>query len=305
MRNSMATALSRGLENFSPGYPWVDHGEKIREVTARINRSGQNVTHGRVVAGLTFGFWATLVDKKYEELWRQSLRFAFRHSPGDRSTVAGYVKGLHQLRNRVAHHKSILAMDPVLELQKILELVSWISPEAGTWLSGIETVTVINGRRPVPPRLNTVIIPATDAWPLYEKVSAYICQADRTFRPVDHIAFYADQEIKSLIPKIESRHQGVAWGAKHVQALKQSGDPIDARLAQVMSVGLRMGWTASSYQVWLLSSPKSADTVNRVTAIPHRARGRGSAFVQGQRYALLGGLTSATDTRQLSSQRSA
>ena len=43
----------------------------------RISREGKAPTRGRVVAGLPFGFWRALFDKKYDGLWVSDLHRAF------------------------------------------------------------------------------------------------------------------------------------------------------------------------------------------------------------------------------------
>jgi hypothetical protein len=55
--------------------------EGIKQVIVSVERleKGKGITRGRVVAGVSFGFWAGLFSNHYEELWRHQLRFAFPH----------------------------------------------------------------------------------------------------------------------------------------------------------------------------------------------------------------------------------
>jgi hypothetical protein len=51
----------------------------IKQVIVAVERleKGKGITRSRVVAGVSFGFWAGLFSKRYEELWRHRLRYAF------------------------------------------------------------------------------------------------------------------------------------------------------------------------------------------------------------------------------------
>ena len=52
----------------------------VKQVIVAVERleKGKEITRSRVVAGVSFGFWAGLFSKTYEELWRHRLRLAFR-----------------------------------------------------------------------------------------------------------------------------------------------------------------------------------------------------------------------------------
>lgn len=47
-----------------------------------------------------------------------------------------------------------------------------------------------------------LVVAARKAWPEYQEHGLYFCQANRSFKPVDHLAFYTDGEIKTAIPTI-------------------------------------------------------------------------------------------------------
>lgn len=81
-------------------------------------------THGgKLVASLTFGFWTTLLtrgshsrgtapfDQKlsYDELlWKPALHKSFPGSPGTRASVMDEAVCVRNIRNRVAHHESVV-----------------------------------------------------------------------------------------------------------------------------------------------------------------------------------------------------
>ncbi|MFC4407907.1 hypothetical protein [Haloarchaeobius iranensis] len=47
-----------------------------------------------------------------------------------------------------------------------------------------------------------LLVAARKAWPEYEQHGLYFCQPNRSFKPVDHLAFYTDGEIKTSVPTV-------------------------------------------------------------------------------------------------------
>ena len=214
LRNAIVRQLAAGGRSPAtiPGSPWVQGAKQIEEIESRLKRRGKAVTAGRVYSGLSFGFWQTMFGTHYEELWRHLFKNVFRHSRADRPVIAAYLESLNQLRNRIAHHGSLIELDVAVEAQKIFRLVGWIDTDAAAWIKGIERVTEISCQRPIVPSRNVVIVPAADAWNLYNNLhqNAYVFQAGRSIRIVDYLAFYADQEIKQAVPRILRWYDAVA-----------------------------------------------------------------------------------------------
>lgn len=109
----------------------------VKRVIAAIERleKGKDLTRGRVVASLSFAFWASLFSRHYEELWRHQLRLVFpAERPLMRRDLSGRMKMLQRFRNRVAHHDSLLGQDVQARLDDMLTIASWIDPAACLWL---------------------------------------------------------------------------------------------------------------------------------------------------------------------------
>ncbi len=86
-----------------------------------------------MVAELTFGFWITLLDRRYERvLWPRLLRSAFPHMPAairQRQTLSKRFDDIRKLRNRVFHHEPILNRPNLIqEHAAIIDAIGWISP---------------------------------------------------------------------------------------------------------------------------------------------------------------------------------
>jgi hypothetical protein len=109
--------------------------DRVRETIGRISREGKTPTRGRVVAGLSFGFWRALFDKKYAGLWVSHLHHAFPGGSGDRAQIATVMSNLVPFRNRIAHHETIVARPIQRHYEEMLELAGYIDADAATWIT--------------------------------------------------------------------------------------------------------------------------------------------------------------------------
>jgi len=122
--------------------------KRVEEVVARLKGAKKQPTEDRVLAGLSMGFWTGILGRRYEELWRQSLRHAFPHGDGTRNQAAGCLNRVVTLRNRVAHHEALIS-EPVTDRHNdALALAAAIDPYAKTWIDGISRVPALVAARP-------------------------------------------------------------------------------------------------------------------------------------------------------------
>lgn len=304
MRNAIDRALAQRYRDGECGIPWflreppldAEAMRRVTEVRDRL-RSQHRESRHQIVAGLSFGFWAGMLGAKYEEQWRLSLHHSFPGGNGTRKQAAILVEAIRKFRNRLAHHDSVLGLDIPFEVQRVHALAALLGNEQAAWLQATDRTTDVYGKRPVT-SIDTVVVAARHAWPLYEQERAYVCQAGRWFRPVDRLAFYSDQEIKADVPSIRCRRDNVPWTEEHAKEL-EAGDKEDRKIARVIRASRCERWTAGVYQVFLLTRPGDADHRVLPNPLPHRATGRGSAFTQRQRYVSLHALETAASTDDL------
>lgn len=121
----------------------------VEETIARVRQRGKRVTDNRVVATLSFGFWASLVGKNYDELWKSCLHLAFPHGSGLRRDVAGPLNRICQLRNGVAHHEAIFSLPVADRHQETLKLAGDVDPAAAAWIGQISQVPTLLAAPPV------------------------------------------------------------------------------------------------------------------------------------------------------------
>ena len=121
----------------------------VSDAVARIRRLKRPVTEDRVVAGLPLSFWTRLLGTRYDELWKSTLHGAFPHGPALRREVAGRLNRVSQLRNDVAHHKSLLGVPVADRHRDLLELAAAVDPDAAEWIGGLSGVPGLLARSPI------------------------------------------------------------------------------------------------------------------------------------------------------------
>lgn len=125
-----------------------DSREKVNEAISRLERRSKRPTRDRVISSLSFGFWAVLFNKPYEDLWRRNLVHAFPGGTGSRNQPGRLVASLLHFRNRIAHHEPIFSDDLEKQHEKQLTLAGLIDPEAAAYISALSRVDQLLLRRP-------------------------------------------------------------------------------------------------------------------------------------------------------------
>ncbi|MDS0255936.1 hypothetical protein [Haloarcula argentinensis] len=130
-----------------------------------------------------------------------------------------------------------------------------------------------------------LVVAARRAWPEYQEHGLYFCQANRSFKPVDHLAFYTDGEIKTAVPSVTDAIESIELTEEAVRdqpdlSQTQRGQLLDA-VTQFRKKGAeRYGETE---KVIFLQDGIELDhpVTNDKTASDSD---RTVAFVQGHRY---------------------
>lgn len=125
------------------GATWIDQAPVLSDTyqqgcvaaaRATLLKERKAATHAQIVAELNFGFWSSLVGHKSHHLWG-TLRPIFQAPGIQRSMIAGQLRDLRILRNRVAHYEPILAVPLDQRYASIIALTAWLSPSAATWVA--------------------------------------------------------------------------------------------------------------------------------------------------------------------------
>jgi hypothetical protein len=148
LRNALHRSISdlHGTEKwFEKRYGVVkgDSGKgRVGNALRRVQQSGNPMTPGRVVAELSFGFWASLLNRRYNQvLWPQLLKPTFPHMPRKIRTqkfVRRRIERVRKLRNRVFHHEPIWHWSDLKDQHaQTLEAIGWICPD---WRYTVDTI---------------------------------------------------------------------------------------------------------------------------------------------------------------------
>ncbi|WP_052809958.1 hypothetical protein [Streptomonospora alba] len=156
LRNALDSRLRLRFHEDSRRIPWflmplpgdVHVAASVQSVRERLREEGRE-SRDQIVAGLSFGFWSGLLDEAYEELWRECLHEVFPNSSGRRAQVFSVLDGVRRLRNRLAHHDSLLGVDIPAEAERIVEVARYIDRGAADWLAGRSRVLEVYRQRPV------------------------------------------------------------------------------------------------------------------------------------------------------------
>lgn len=129
--------------------------DAIQKARQTLTQQGRTHDAGRIVAEVSFGFWTSLLDKRYEQiLWPRLLRSAFPHMPRRLRTRAMLSKRFHtvrQLRNRVFHHEPIWHWHDLAQHHRdILEALAWIDPNSRDFVETIDRFPNIHAKGPGP-----------------------------------------------------------------------------------------------------------------------------------------------------------
>ncbi len=108
----------------------------VKAAKTKIQKDRKSLTVGRTISELSFGFWTSLFDKKYDStFWkrRDLIRAAFPNMPNPirtRHILAKRFNEIRRLRNRVFHHESIWNISNLTQQhENIVEALDWLNPD--------------------------------------------------------------------------------------------------------------------------------------------------------------------------------
>ena len=119
--------------------------DRISEARTNIQSSKKEITTGRIISELTFGFWTSLFDTKFEMTLWKNLRFAFPNCPKEnrkRKIVSAKLNRIRKFRNRIFHHEAISWNMEVLSTYKldIIEGINWLDKDLLNWIDELNHV---------------------------------------------------------------------------------------------------------------------------------------------------------------------
>ncbi|MGW7424339.1 hypothetical protein ACWGJB_30655 [Streptomyces sp. NPDC054813] len=125
---TVAPLDARGKDLVAKARAKCERSEEQRAQERR--RPKRPLTVDDVVTELNFGFWATLLVKRYDRtFWRTSLYKAFPYYSGPRAALSDDLWRVVRLRNRVMHHEPIHQEDLVGDHVRIYQVLEALDPD--------------------------------------------------------------------------------------------------------------------------------------------------------------------------------
>lgn len=138
LRNSIYIAISSKFQDpdwlLKPAkFLDIIEADKIKKHFRVLEQSGKLGTD-HLIAGLNFGFWCSLLDRRYEHkqlLWPTLLRSVFPYLKNRKiHLIRTRFNRIRTLRNRIYHYEPIWHWrDLMQQHDDIIEAIGWIEPE--------------------------------------------------------------------------------------------------------------------------------------------------------------------------------
>jgi hypothetical protein len=137
LRNNIHNVLSKQLGNEK----WFEDKEflnprlkiKIDDAKRKIHKS-KELTSGRIISELSFGFWTYLFAREYEQkIWNKNIKQIFPNIPkkfATRRNLSERINTIRNLRNKVFHFDTIIHIKNLFEIHKeLIEMIYWLNKD--------------------------------------------------------------------------------------------------------------------------------------------------------------------------------
>jgi hypothetical protein len=126
--------------------------KEIQASKDRISKTGRIVSTGQIVAGLSFGFWVSMLGGHLNpRIWSRHLRAAFPHLPSGyrRATVQRHMREIADFRNRIWHHEPIFNKNLTQQFSDCMAALGWLCADKLAWVKPQCQVMQVHRDRPV------------------------------------------------------------------------------------------------------------------------------------------------------------
>jgi hypothetical protein len=120
--------------------------EKLKKTENKLSYYGTPITHGKLLAELTFGFWVKFFDTSAIKVLRGAPLDAFANKPHKKlALVHSHLNAIVTLRNRIAHNEPIcfnntgnICLTTIESYEtNILEALGWLDTDLKEWSNKI------------------------------------------------------------------------------------------------------------------------------------------------------------------------
>lgn len=118
--------------NIEHGFLHEDEKEAIKEAKQALAKRRSPCGEPELVAEMSFGFWTSLIDSRYETLWHKIIIGVFPHMPKHirtRGEISKRMNAARKIRNAAFHHHSIWHWKDLKDQHfELRNLIRWICP---------------------------------------------------------------------------------------------------------------------------------------------------------------------------------
>jgi Abi-like protein. len=116
--------------------------EKLKKAEGKLLFKVSSITHVKLLAELTFGFWVKFFDTSPIKILKGAPLQAFTNKPGIKlAKVHSHLNSIVTLRNRISHSEPIcfdrygnLCLDTMRQYHfNIEDALRWLDPDLGAW----------------------------------------------------------------------------------------------------------------------------------------------------------------------------
>jgi hypothetical protein len=152
LRNGIHQQLSIafGRSEWWTVVPLHENGlQMVDDARQKLATRTRSSTADDMVAGLSFGFWVSLVSNTYDRrLWVPCLHRAFPFYRGRRRHLHGDLRTMLLFRNRIMHYEPIQHRHLEEDHRTILRLLGYLAPNMVVQLKSYDRVPEVLRQRP-------------------------------------------------------------------------------------------------------------------------------------------------------------
>ena len=104
---------------------------KIAQAKSKLKSRNETITHAKLTAELTLGFWTSLFQKPYDKIMRlQTLKGIFSNLPKkevkviDRKIISSKLNHIRKFRNRIFHFEKIINKEEFSNIKNDINEIS-------------------------------------------------------------------------------------------------------------------------------------------------------------------------------------
>lgn len=159
LRNNISASLRNYCQRVLKKENWICEAQnlklfayseltRIQEAQVRVSKNNKDESLDQALSELSFGFWATLLSKRYRNLWPELARGFPGLVSRDSKELVTLVQQARWLRNRIGHHHRIWNLDLDTAHLQLLRISRIIDSDFGLWLSEVSKMPEMLLKRP-------------------------------------------------------------------------------------------------------------------------------------------------------------